>query len=331
MLISVLIPVYNAMPYLEACIDSILNQSHQRFELILVDDFSTDGSLEVLNHYALQDSRVKVFSNSEKGIIPALALAFVKSTGGYITRMDADDIMTPKKLELMMSALTEDPTAVVVGKVKYFAEGKELAAGYVKYAKWLNSMIDHKSHYDHIYKECVIPSPCWMMSRQMLESIGGFSSQLYPEDYDLTFRMYEHGIKVVGLSQVLHYWRDHDRRASRNDSHYSDQGFLQLKLHYFLKIDRKQNKPLILWGAGRTGKAVAKALLSENIAFRWMTDNTQKAGHIIYGVELELAQKLLDCRDSQVITAIKTPTFMSINDGLFLILRQAECDIFHFF
>lgn len=331
MLVSILLPVYNAAPYLEECMDSILCQTHKSLEVLAVDDFSDDGSLDMLLKYAKQDDRVKVFSNKDKGILPALRLAYQHSKGRYITRMDADDLMVKHKLACMLANVERSPNSVVVGKVKYFATGKELASGYLKYADWLNEMVDEDSHFDHIYQECVVPSPCWMMSTELLRAIGGFDFEQYPEDYDLAFRLYEQQVKILGVDEVLHLWRDHDSRASRNDKHYSDQGFLQLKLHYFLKIDRHHAKPLILWGAGRTGKAVAKCFLEKEVQFRWFTDNDQKVGHDVYGVILEHAETLYSCKDAQVITAIKTPDFLSASRVLVQVLRQANVDVYHFF
>ena len=105
--VSVIMPVKNAMPYLSACLDSILNQTFKDWELIAVNDGSDDDSEETLLAYARSDSRICVYNNSGTGIIPALQLAYKKSSGNYIHRMDADDLMLPEKLQSLLDLLKE--------------------------------------------------------------------------------------------------------------------------------------------------------------------------------------------------------------------------------
>lgn len=308
-LVSILMPVYNAMPYLKACLDSILGQSLQEWELIAVDDFSTDDSLAVLQAYTQYDTRIKVYPNTSKGIISALRKAYEHSSADYVSRMDADDIMPSEKIELLYSKALENPDACITGKVEYFSDDT-VQEGYLKYAQWLNTMVDESNHYNHIYKECVVPSPCWMLSRDMLEKIDAFRPDRYPEDYDLVFRMYAHRIPIIGIDRLLHYWRDHSDRASRNDEHYADQKFYELKMHYFLQLDYNQNKKLILWGAGRNGKQLAMILAERLIPFTWVTDNTNKIGHNIYGVILQPEADIYQLENAQIIIAIHQKGFL---------------------
>lgn len=324
-------PVYNAAPFLAECLDSVLCQTHKEFEVLAVNDFSEDSSLEILQKYAAQDERIKILTNEQKGILPALKKALNQSNGQFITRMDADDIMVKHKLASMINVLLHNTNAVAVGKVEYFATGKELANGYVRYSYWLNMLLDNDNHFDHLYKECVIPSPCWMMERTLLEAIGGFDNGKYPEDYDLAFRLYKHRANVVGVDDVLHLWRDHDSRASRNDKNYADQGFITLKLDYFLEIDRMESKELMLWGAGRTGKSIAKDLLKREVTFRWCTDNASKVNQDIYGVILEDIETIKAAKNLQIITAVKTPDFANENRSTFQLLRQAGSCLYHFY
>ena len=137
--ISILLPVYNAIPYLQICLDSIQNQTEENWELIAIDDFSTDHSLQILMDFKEKNpTRVKVFQNQKKGIIPALQLAFQKSQGEYITRMDADDLMEKTKLETLKGILQKNGKRhLATGLVKYFSE-TTLGEGYQKYEQWLN-------------------------------------------------------------------------------------------------------------------------------------------------------------------------------------------------
>jgi len=92
-MISILIPVKNAAPFLSECFISILGQTETDWEAIFVDDHSTDGSLAILQAVAKRFSQIKVYSSEGQGIVPALQTAYRHATGEMITRMDADDVM----------------------------------------------------------------------------------------------------------------------------------------------------------------------------------------------------------------------------------------------
>lgn len=282
-LISIIMPVKNEESYLEECLDSIIAQDYKQWELLMVDDFSSDSTWSIMERYQEKDERINIFKTQKPGIIPALREAYSHSHGNYITRMDADDLMPLKKLSTLVKVLKERefPT-LATGMVKYFSE-EGVKDGYLNYQKWLNTLCKKNSHYQEIYKECVIPSPCWMTDRVTFDRCGAFDSVRYPEDYDLAFRFYEQNIKVKGISKILHYWRDYPSRTSRTDSNYSDNRFLKLKIHYFLKIDYRKEKPLYLWGAGKKGKQIADLLNKNEIPFSWISNNPKKIGRDIYG------------------------------------------------
>ena len=305
-MVSILMPCKNAALYLEECLDSILAQMHTNWELIVVNDHSDDQSPEILNNYHLKDSRIKWFNNPGSGIIAALQFAYKNAQGNFISRMDADDVMPPQKLMQMRKTFDGSQNHICTGKVAYFREGGEVGNGYQNYANWLNHLCETNSHYSQIYKECVIPSACWMVSRDTFEQIGAFSLEIYPEDYDLCFRMYQHQVPIVSLNEVLHHWRDHGARASRNDPNYSDHTFLELKMQYFLTIDFDEKRPLIIWGAGKKGKRMARYLIDRQIPFQWICENENKIGHTIYDQKLQ-SPALIQEVPSQLLLSIASP------------------------
>jgi glycosyltransferase involved in cell wall biosynthesis len=306
-MISILQPVYNAAPFLPECLDSILAQTEENWELLAIDDFSTDESWNILQAYAAKDKRIKVFQNTEKGIISALRLAFSESSGNLITRMDADDRMPPEKLNLFQKTLLKQGTGyVATGLVEYFSES-ELGDGYRRYANWLNKLALEGRWLDEIYRECVIPSPCWMLHRKDLIACGAFDPNLYPEDYDLVFRFFKENLQPVCVPFILHHWRDHSSRASRNDPHYDDNHFFELKIKYFLELEHQPDRPLVLWGAGKKGKKLAKLLLEREINFLWVCDNTQKWGLDIYGQKMQSYKIVPKLANPQLILAVSAP------------------------
>ncbi|HEY0164487.1 MAG TPA: glycosyltransferase family 2 protein, partial [Sphingomicrobium sp.] len=115
--ISVVMPVRNALPHLDAAIASILGQSHRTFEFVIGDDGSTDGSAERLSEWARRDGRIRLFHGSGEGLGPSGSSNWVVRLARHpiVARMDADDVSGPRRLEAQLGILRADPDAVLVG------------------------------------------------------------------------------------------------------------------------------------------------------------------------------------------------------------------------
>jgi glycosyltransferase involved in cell wall biosynthesis len=282
-LVSILTPFKNTAAFLEECLDSIQKQTYSNWELLIVDDNSTDNSYAIVASFAATDRRIRLIKNKGEGIINALQLAYSKSSGTMVTRMDSDDVMMPNKLEVLVNGLlTNGKKHVAIGLVSYF-NANGVGPGYKRYETWLNQLTKTGKNYTEIYKECVIPSPCWLVYKDDLDACGAFSPQIYPEDYDLTFRFYKYGYTCIPCNEVIHKWRDYSTRTSRTHVHYAQNHFTTLKVRHFLDIDYNPNKNLVIWGAGTKGKLMARLFLEANIPFYWICDNPNKIGKSIYG------------------------------------------------
>lgn len=302
--ISILIPAKNAGKYLHDCLNSIIEQMETNWECIVVNDNSTDNTLAIFDEFAKKDKRFTVLSNPKSGVITALRLAYANCSGELIHRMDADDIMPKQKLATLKQLLIENGKGhVATGKVKYFSE-TTLGDGYKRYEAWLNRLTENGSNFSELYRECVIASPCWMVFRSDFEKCGGFDSDIYPEDYDLVFRFYEAGLQCLPCADVLHLWRDYSIRSSRTSDLYADNRFLDIKCFYFLKLNFDNNRPLVVWGAGRKGKAIAKYLIDKKVEFNWLCNNPKKIGKDIYGVLMQSESALEMLENPQVIVAV---------------------------
>ncbi len=330
-LISIIIPFKNTSEFLPECLNSIVNQTYTNWEVLIVDDHSTDDSYKIVEAYAKTDSRVKLFANSGKGIIEALRLGFSKSSGTYITRMDSDDIMHHEKLESMYSNLQlYGKQHIALGLVKYFSK-EGIGEGYAKYEQWLNTLTQQGTNYSEIYKECVIPSPCWMIHRDDFIACDGFNPSRYPEDYDLTFRFYKHQIKCIPSDTVLHYWRDYTTRASRTDSNYAFNHFLELKLDYFLELHYQADRPLTIWGAGQKGKRAVQVLKEKQIPLHWICDNPKKIGKDIYGIQLKNFEYLKTLNQPQSIITVANEKEQQIIKSYFKSIDMIAMKDFFFF
>lgn len=303
-LISILTPFKNTAGFLHECLESIRNQTYTNWELLIIDDHSTDNSRTIVENYARKDSRIKLLTNQGNGIIDALKCAFRNSKGDYITRMDSDDVMTFDKLEVLLNTLLENGNQhLAVGLVHYFREDG-ISDGYERYERWLNALTIQGTNYSEIYKECVIPSPCWMLHKDDLLVCDAFNPNRYPEDYDLTFRFYKHKMKCIPCDKVLHHWRDYTTRTSRTDEHYAQNYFLEIKLHYFLELDYDRNRILTVWGAGFKGKRIARMLKKKNVPFIWICNNPKKIGKHIYDIELHSFTFLNELENAQCIVTV---------------------------
>ncbi|GMN08771.1 glycosyltransferase [Croceitalea sp. MTPC9] len=330
-LISIVIPFKNTAQYLPECLDSILAQTYQNWEVVAVNDQSIDNGLQLLESYSKKDNRITVFNNEKTGIIPALQKAYANCNGEFITRMDSDDIMKPNRLEIMVNALLEHGrNHVSVGQVSYFSH-RGISDGYSRYEKWLNGLTAIGANYSEIYKECVIPSPCWMVHKDDFDKSGAFNSERYPEDYDLTFRFYENGLKVIPCKEILLLWRDYDTRTSRTHEHYAQNYFLDIKLHYFLKLDYNSKRPLVIWGAGFKGKTIAKSLIEKDIEFYWLCDNPKKINKKIYNQGLFHFSKLETLKNPQSIVTVANEEAQKDIKNYLKGLHQIPIKDFYFF
>lgn len=316
-LVSIIMAVKDTAPYLHDCIDSIINQTYQNWELIAVNDHSSDATPDILRAYSEQDSRVRYFDSDKPKLIPTLQVAYAQVKGELINRMDSDDKMPLDKIEVLVDEwLKFGKGTVIAGGTEHFVDEGEVGDGFLKYERWLNEVARTSSHYQEIYKECVIPSHCWIIHKEDFDAVDAFNPLVYPEDYDLCFRFYRHGLKVVGIDKILHFWRDRSNRISRTWEEYKDNRYFDLKLRFFYELDRDRSRPLVLWGAGRNGKDMARLIQSYDDTFVWVCDNENKIGKDIYGVIMKRFDTVPSMVNPQIMVVVSSP------DGKKEILEQ---------
>ena len=253
------------------------------------------------------DGRIRCFDSPGHRLNPALQEGQRHIKGQLINRMDSDDRMPLNKIELMVGHWqAHGPGHVLAGGTQHFRDDGPVGEGFQRYDKWLNEVAKQNRHLEEIYTECVIPSHCWMMHADDFERVGGFTD-VYPEDYDLTFRIYGCGLKIVGMDHILHHWRDRSERISRTWEEYKDNRYFGLKLSYFLELDHDPKRPLVLWGAGRNGKDMAKLLGKAGVAFSWVCENPNKIGHVVYDVLMQDPSVLETLDNPQVMIVVASP------------------------
>lgn len=207
--VSVLLPVFNGEKYLVQAIDSILNQTFHDFELLLLDDGSTDGSLDILREFEALDSRVRVTTRENKGLIVTLNELVAQARGKYIARMDADDVALPGRFASQVKFLEGNLHVVCVGGA---FELIDYAGRYLTTLKQpqLNAEIQALMLAGHV----AINHPTIMARSASIKAVGGYDTRYEAaEDYDLWLRIGEFG-ELANLSEVTLKYRLHENSVS---------------------------------------------------------------------------------------------------------------------
>ncbi|MFQ2414361.1 glycosyltransferase family 2 protein [Aeromonas caviae] len=191
--VSVLMPVFNVEEYISEALDSILSQTSIDFELVVIDDASTDSTVSVIERYMSIDSRIKLIKNEKNlGISGSLNKGLAICTGEYIARADGDDLMSPKRLVKQYEFLEKNLDHALVGCwVKNIDVNGEII-GECKYPcdhTAITSMIKWTSPVLHI----------WMARKSVYDSLGGYRNTNPAEDYDFLLRCIAKGLKVANI------------------------------------------------------------------------------------------------------------------------------------
>jgi len=203
--VSVIMPVYNAEQYLSSAIESILAQTFCDFEVIALDDGSTDSSPEILARYGKQDRRVRVFTRPQATLGALLNEGLREAQGDYIARMDADDISRPTRFEQQLQYLHTHPDVGIVGAqaLAISPEGEPIRP------------LDHPVDHDEIEWDLLsgngasLRHPAVMMRADVIQKVGGYSGDLETaEDVDLYLRVAEVA-RLANLPETLLEYRYH--------------------------------------------------------------------------------------------------------------------------
>jgi hypothetical protein len=207
--VSVVLPVYNGEPYLVEALNSILRQTFEDFELIAVDDASTDNSRSYLEEAARRDARVCIVDGPGRGLVDALNLGLARARGEFIARMDADDVSQSTRFAQQVEYLRANPQIAVVGSAITLIDATGKLIREIDYpltpVEVDRFLIETGSALAH---------PAVMARRNALREVGGYRSLFqHAEDYDLWLRLAE-GHSLANLPDRLLRYRHHDTKGS---------------------------------------------------------------------------------------------------------------------
>ena len=203
-LISVVMPVYNALPFLDDSISSILNQTFSDFEFVILDDASTDDSIVHLREWATRDQRIRLHQSSKQlGLSGSSNAVVAQARAAIVARMDADDIAHPDRLRRQLHVIQSNPEIVAVGTLcnGIDARGREVRP---------------RDRWRLLRRSGYIPFPhgSAMFRREVFELIGGYNEATDGgEDQELFSRMAQQG-RVVTLPDILYSYRYHANNAT---------------------------------------------------------------------------------------------------------------------
>lgn len=206
--VSVVIPAYNAEKYIEKTVRSVLQQTYTNYEIIIVDDCSSDDTYSIVQALAQEDKRIKYYQNEKnEGVAITRNNAIARCTGEYIALLDADDIWVETKLEKQIKLLQETKAQIAYCSYAFIDENdKEILRPFI---------VPTTTTYESALGKSVISCSTAMMERQLFEKYK-FEADVYHEDYVLWLKLLKDNMKAVGDTEVLAYYRFMEGTRSAN-------------------------------------------------------------------------------------------------------------------
>jgi glycosyltransferase involved in cell wall biosynthesis len=305
--ISILLPVRNEERHLPAALDSISRQTFSQWELVAVDDFSTDGTPDILAWVAGRDRRVKVVRPSSPGLVHALNAGLDHCMGELVARMDGDDISHPRRLELQKAALDADPgLGLVACSFRHFPR-QRIKRGMLAYESWQNSLLSHEEVIRDLYVESPFVHPSVMFRKELVVGVGGYRDMGWAEDYDLWLRLAGSGVRFARLAETLFCWRERPERATRTLPAYTAEAFRDCKAHHLARGFLKGTDEVILAGAGLEGRGWRRSLAREGIGvYLWVDVDPRKVGRTLHGAKV-VAQEDVKPGSRKMLLTVGTP------------------------
>lgn len=220
-LVSIVLPVYNAEAYLPECLASLTHQTYVNFEIIAINDGSTDGSEEIIK--SLRDSRILYSENDgNRGIVFSLNRGLELARGDFVARMDADDVADETRLHRQVSFLNARPDIAVVGSQGRIIDGDGIDQGAVRWPINKDEIV-----FAMLLGINPVGHPFVMFRKDAVKAVGGYRDNYYAaEDLDLWFRLFSSGFGISNCEDSLLQYRVHGNQVTQKhrsrqlDSHY---------------------------------------------------------------------------------------------------------------
>jgi glycosyltransferase involved in cell wall biosynthesis len=284
--VSIVLPVRNGAATLSRAVASVAGQTRGDWQLVAVDDGSTDGTREWLRRAAAADARITVVEQPALGLVDALNAGLAVAQGRLIARLDSDDECHPSRLEEQMAWLQAHPEAGVVSSLVGFGGDRAAGAGYALHVDWLNGLLTPEEIRLNRFVESPLAHPSVMFRRELIDRHGGYRAGDFPEDYELWLRWLDAGVGMGKVPRELLVWHDSKGRLSRTEARYDPEAFFRLKAEYLARhLARIGKNEVWIWGAGRPTRKRAAHLPGHGIRISGYIDvDARKTGRMVAGV-----------------------------------------------
>lgn len=269
-MISVLLPYRDAAPTLATALESVLRDMGGDDELVAIDDGSRDRGPSIVARAAARDRRVVHLAAGGVGIARALTRGVEAARGELLARMDADDESLGGRLDAERALLERDPTLGAVGTAVELFPAPD--GGMLRYVAWQNSLVSAEDHARAIFVESPLCHPSTMIRREALRAVGGYRDDGSAEDYDLWLRLDAAGWGLAKVPRVLFRWRIHPTSLTWTDPRYSPERLRALRARHLAARLATRDAPFAIWGAGQTGRRLARALEAHRMSARFFID-----------------------------------------------------------
>lgn len=255
-LVSIILSVYNGEQYLEDCIQSVLAQSYKEFEFIIINDGSKDGSLSILRESEKKDKRIIVVDKENSGLTKSLNIGVKKAQGDYITRIDADDLWTPNKLQVQVDFMDANPDILLSGSRINFIDG---LGNPLPDEKDLDALNDEEIRKVYLFKNPFCHSSVIFRS-QVVNEIGAYNETFqFAQDYEYWYRIMKLG-KVEVISEELVSRRISDDMIGISKNRNQRYNGLKTKIKVFA------DSPKSLKGILHVAKTFVGSIVPSNVA-----------------------------------------------------------------
>ncbi|HLP08863.1 MAG TPA: glycosyltransferase family 2 protein [Opitutaceae bacterium] len=308
--VSVLLPVYNAAGTLPAALASLRAQTLVDWELLAVDDGSTDATPILLSAAAAADPRIRVLAQPHSGIVAALNLGLSAARTPLVARFDADDECHPERLARQVAFLRDHPEiGLCATQVAY---GGDTAAnrGYALHVEWTNALLSPAEIALNRFIESPVAHPSVMFRRELVAAHGGYREHAWPEDYEMWLRWLDAGVNFAKIPAPLVRWNDPPQRLSRTHPRYAVDAFYACKCHYlarWLRHELALDRPLYLRGAGKVTRRRFAALAAEGVRLAGYVDvAARKLGARIAGLPVLAPEAVPPAGECFILGAVGT-------------------------